>query len=202
MARTSRILDLPITKLAIRDVRDAEGRPIATIDDADHLDAIVERLSTRVAISAARTSCPLIVHHRLDPITARSRAQSQAVIAAHPPACLSDLSADPAQAEALLLARMRRESGESIHLFFLRRGRTLRSATTAWIDRIPTNTCPQTSSSRAAINHAGSVPSATRSVARHASAIDRMPATARARASSRCRLSMGLRGLNPLQPML
>lgn len=58
----------------------------------------------------------------LAPNIARSRAHIQAVIAAHPPDCLVNLPADPGQAEALLLARMRRESGESIPLFFLRRG--------------------------------------------------------------------------------
>lgn len=58
----------------------------------------------------------------LESVAARDREQSHAVIAAHPPACLGGLPADPGQAETLLLARMRRESGESVPLLFLRRG--------------------------------------------------------------------------------
>jgi integrase len=60
LARTSRILGLPITKLAIREVRGADGRPIATVEDTDHLEALLERLSTRVATGTARTYRPFI----------------------------------------------------------------------------------------------------------------------------------------------
>ena len=58
----------------------------------------------------------------LEPFTTRRREQSRAFFDAHPPACLVDIPADPGQAEALLLARMRQESCESISRHFLRRG--------------------------------------------------------------------------------
>lgn len=60
LARTSRILGLPITRLALSEVRDADGRPLASIDDAEHLAALLERLSTRVAAGTARTYRPFI----------------------------------------------------------------------------------------------------------------------------------------------
>ena len=60
LARTSRILGLPITKLGIREVRGADGRPIATVEDTGHLEALIERLSTRVATGTARTYRPFI----------------------------------------------------------------------------------------------------------------------------------------------
>lgn len=60
LARTSRILGLPITRLALHEVRDGDGRPIASVDDSAHLDALLERLATRVAAGTARTYRPFI----------------------------------------------------------------------------------------------------------------------------------------------
>lgn len=60
LARTSRILGLPITRLVLREVRDGDGRPIAAVDDSGHLEALLERLSTRVAAGTARTYRPFI----------------------------------------------------------------------------------------------------------------------------------------------
>lgn len=63
----------------------------------------------------------------LKPIEARRREQAQAFFAANPPASLVDLPADPDQAEVLLLARMR-QSGDSIPLYFLKRGKYIAEA--------------------------------------------------------------------------
>lgn len=60
LARTSRILGLPLTRLAPDEVRDGDGRPIASVDDQEHLDALLERLATRVAAGTARTYRPFI----------------------------------------------------------------------------------------------------------------------------------------------
>jgi len=60
LARTSKILGLPITKLATGEVRDRDGRPLGAIEDHEHLAAVLERLSSRVAAGTARTYRPFI----------------------------------------------------------------------------------------------------------------------------------------------
>lgn len=59
---------------------------------------------------------------------------------------------------------------------------------------------PFWSSSSAAVSHAGITIAVSSPLVRHASAIALLSDTARASALSRCRLRIGLRGLNPLQP--
>ena len=60
LARTSKILGVPITKLAAGEVRDRDGRPQVAIEDLEHLAAVLERLASRVAAGTARTYRPFI----------------------------------------------------------------------------------------------------------------------------------------------
>lgn len=60
LARTSKILGLPVTTLTATEVRDRRGRPIAVVDDREHLDAVLERLTSRVAAGTGRTYRPFI----------------------------------------------------------------------------------------------------------------------------------------------
>jgi integrase len=60
LARTSRILGLPITKLAAGAVRDRDGRPLAVIEDQERLAAVLGRLASRVSAGTARTYRPFI----------------------------------------------------------------------------------------------------------------------------------------------
>jgi integrase len=60
LARTSRILGLPITKLAAGEVRERDGRPLAVIEDQERLAAVLARLASRVSAGTARTYRPFI----------------------------------------------------------------------------------------------------------------------------------------------
>lgn len=60
LARTSKILGLPVTKLAAGAVRDPDGRPLLVIEDKEHLAAVLERLASRVAAGTIRTYRPFI----------------------------------------------------------------------------------------------------------------------------------------------
>jgi len=60
LARTTRILGLPITRLPPAAVRDRDGRPLLGINDQPRLDALLERLAGRVAAGTALTYRPFI----------------------------------------------------------------------------------------------------------------------------------------------
>ncbi len=60
LARTSKILGLPITKLAASEARDCRGKPIVLIEDHERLAAVLERLASRVAAGTSRTYRPFI----------------------------------------------------------------------------------------------------------------------------------------------
>ena len=60
LARTSKILGLPVTKLAAGEARDRDGRPLVAIEDQERLATVMERLASRVAVGTARTYRPFI----------------------------------------------------------------------------------------------------------------------------------------------